>query len=99
MQKILLRIPDEAYNAIGTITTLGEMGSISVDTQRCAFTGIQNGLVLNEMTNGEVIQALFPEAEIEINGFIVEVQLNAFGFNVEKTWWDAKYGEPYDEEA
>ena len=54
---------------------------------------VKNGISLEEKTNGEVIQTLFPEASVNRNGFIVEVELEAFGFNVEDDWWNTPYKE------
>ena len=47
--------------------------------------------VSENATNGDVIKAMFPEAIISRNGFIVEVEFKAFGFNVEESWWDSPY--------
>ena len=45
----------------------------------------------NKVTNGDMIKAIFPNAKINFNGFIVECELEEFGFNVEESWWNAPY--------
>lgn len=51
-----------------------------------------NGEVLKEvyegMTNGEVLQAMFPNASVYEHGSIYSVN-NVFNFN--STWWNAPY--------
>ncbi len=42
-------------------------------------------------TNGDVIKALFPNVEVTHNGFLIDVELEAFGFTVEEDWWNVPY--------
>lgn len=43
------------------------------------------------MSNGEVIQALFPEVKVEINGFLVRCVFIEHEFTTLLEWWDAPY--------
>lgn len=46
----------------------------------------------NGMTNGEVIQALFPEVKIERDGFLVRCVFIEHEFTTIEDWWDSPYG-------
>lgn len=43
------------------------------------------------MTNGEVIQTLFPEVKVEINGFLVRCVFIEHEFTTLLEWWEAPY--------
>ena len=43
------------------------------------------------MTNGEVIQALFPEVRVEIDGFLVRCVFIEHEFTTTEEWWNAPY--------
>jgi len=43
------------------------------------------------MTNGEVIQALFPEVKVEIDGFLVRCVFIEHEFTTTEEWWNAPY--------
>ena len=43
------------------------------------------------MTNGEVIQALFPEVKVEIDGFLVRCMFIEHEFTTTEEWWNAPY--------
>ena len=44
-----------------------------------------------EPTNGEVIQALFPEVKVEIDGFLVRCVFIEHEFTTTEEWWNAPY--------
>lgn len=44
-----------------------------------------------EPTNGEVIQALFPEVKVEIDGFLVRCVFIEHEFTTTFEWWNAPY--------
>jgi len=49
------------------------------------------------MTNGEVIQALFPEVKVEINGFLVRCVFIEHEFTTLLEWWNAPYNTESEE--
>lgn len=52
----------------------------------------QNNIwIPNGMTNGEVIQALFPEVKVEIDGFLVRCVFIEHEFTTTLEWWNAPY--------
>ena len=81
---MLIDIDETKYNSIRKFRDLHRSDSEIV---------IRNGTPLSGLTNGEVIQKMFPEAEVKINGFIVDVIFEMFEFHVEESWWDRKWGE------
>lgn len=58
------------------------------------ITLVEGDLVCNipkGMTNGEVIQALFPEVKVEIDGFLVRCVFIEHEFTTTEEWWNAPY--------
>lgn len=43
------------------------------------------------MTNGEVIQTLFPEVKVEIDGFLVRCIFIEHEFTTTMEWWNKTY--------
>lgn len=64
---------------------------------------IKDGIVLSgKVTNGEVIKALFPSAEVfETDGFgyeyiYVTVDKSSSSWKIQREWWDSPYKEAED---
>lgn len=62
--QLVIDISETAYNALCTITTAAELGSVSENTIMCAVTGIQSGIELPE-GHGRLIDA--DERRMEID--------------------------------
>lgn len=56
--KIVIDIPETTYDAICTITTLAELGSVSNDTIKTMYQGIQKGVQLPE---GKIADTIYEE--------------------------------------
>lgn len=84
--QIVIDIPKRIYDHILRTNML-------VNSDRLEVTeAIINGTPLPKCTtNGDMIKAIFPEVDVTYNGFLVKVELEAFGFTVEESWWNAPY--------
>ena len=96
MAKLIIDIPDDEYNNF----MFNE--SLDLDDGFDAIEYICNGTVLDNVTNGDVIKALFPDckdwkAKIEDDdGEVYEVHFvqlpNSITINkYEESWWNAPY--------
>lgn len=85
MPKVVIDIPDRKYKTI-------QEGMYAGILDGEMYKAIKNGTVLpDNPTNGDMIKAMFPEVEVTYNGFLVEVELEAFGFTVKEDWWNSPY--------
>ena len=81
--KLIIDIPDKTYHKIidGTYD-YGDMNII-----------IRNGTPLDDMTNGEVLQALFPYVKTEDTSFnmLIGTNLDKSYAPLSREWWDSPY--------
>lgn len=61
------------------------------DHQRWVLT--HGGIVLDGLTNGEVIQKMFPDAKITEETYVVFMNIEECNHPFDKAWWNAKWGE------
>ena len=66
------------------------------DYKRCTImaSDIRNGIVLDGLTNGEIIQKMFPNAKVTIDGTTVCLKFEYYHeiwFDLD--WWNGKWGE------
>lgn len=47
--------------------------------------------IAGNLTNGDVIKALFPEVKVEIDGFLVRCVFIEHEFTTTEEWWNAPY--------
>lgn len=92
--KLIIEIPEEDYKFVK-------------EAEGCRYSktvidGVINGTPIpDNATNGDVIEAMFPKAEIEENdvtntfGIIWEKteRLTIYNANFARVWWDAPYRE------
>lgn len=87
MAKILIDVPDEVYERLYTINPMDIADQITIDM------AIKHGIVLDELTNGEVIQKVFrvsdtSEGMITMYAYTRDNSL----LTTEIAWWNAKWG-------
>ena len=58
---------------------------------------VSQGKVLDEMTNGDVLVALFPEAEYEIRPCVVIFSFGGLKRELAIDWWNAPYKREVEE--
>ena len=102
MPKVLIDITDEQYKdlirLIKKCADAEEMVLTSTEMYNVAglfLTAIEQGVKLDNLTNGEVIKKMFPHYDIEIDehkGY-VRVFYENFYTTYPLTWWNGKWGE------
>ena len=81
--KLIIDIPDEDYKKINSKE---KIITISCDIA----SAIRNGTPIpDNATNGDVIKALFPTADISLNDSCFEGVVNKYGFDM--NWWNSPY--------
>lgn len=87
MAKILIDVPDEVYERLYTINPMDIADQITIDM------AIKHGIVLDGLTNGEVIQKMFPNAKITEETYVVFANIEECNHPFDKAWWNRKWGE------
>lgn len=99
--KLLIEIDEKTYNDVQN----GKIYRLSRDVLQESVSAIKNGVSIpDNATNGDVIEAMFPKAEIEENdvtntfGIIWEKteRLTIYNANFARVWWDAPYREEHN---
>lgn len=54
---------------------------------------IDSGIVFDGLTNGEIIQKMFPYAKITEESYVVFVNIEECNHPFDKAWWNRKWGE------
>lgn len=114
MKKVLIEIPDEFENDLKDKFN-DFFGRVKADLKGCAETllcgnyemetidmflkSFDSVKVISEMTNGDVIKALFPSSEVrESMDDLVHYTLDGYvGNYTTKDWWNAPYKKEVEE--
>lgn len=81
--RILIDIPEYDYEHIREYYEKN-------DTVESTYSYIYHGTPIpDNATNGDVIKALFPTADISLNDSCFEGVVNKYGFDMK--WWNAPY--------
>ena len=82
--KLIVNIPEYV------IDDMKECGFIPEEDNEELCKAIDNGTPIpDNATNGEVIKAMFPTADISLNDSCFEGVVNKYGFDMK--WWNAPY--------
>ena len=88
--KVLIEIDEKTFKALHefvVINTGRSNGKTIID--KC-LKAISNGTPIpDNATNGDVIKAMFPTADISLNDSCFEGVVNKYGFDMK--WWNAPY--------
>ena len=85
--KLIIDIPEEAYNRLLTEQHLPNR----LDIEWCIVHGTP---IPDNATNGQVMQMMFPNADIEIHNITVYVVFDIDSGNVisfDLAWWNSPY--------
>ena len=91
MAKIIVDIPEEEYNNF----MFNE--SLDLDDGFDAVEYICNGIILDNVTNGDVIKAMFPNYRIQIGSgqvclyYPVTEEYGGSWIKYDEEWWNAPY--------
>ena len=81
--KLVVEISEEVYNNL-------KIGCTQRVSDGEMIEAIKNGTPIpDNATNGDVIKAMFPTADISLNDSCFEGVVNKYGFDMK--WWNAPY--------
>ena len=92
--KTLIDIPDEVYKRLFTMKPMDLADQVTIDM------AIKHGIILDNLTNGEVIQKMFPDAEIVkktkydyVYWYVTIGHECGSSWEINDDWWNRKWGE------
>ena len=84
--KVIIDIPNHLYKLLKDLPSDSNEGTI----ENVLMKAVENGTPIpDNATNGDVIKAMFPTADISLNDSCFEGVVNKYGFDMK--WWNAPY--------
>lgn len=94
MKKLICEVDEDYLNELCEAFKKYPMGGIPTHRAWALLEGLKNGIVLDGLTNGEVIRKMFSNAKVAIDGTTVCLKFEYYHeiwFDLD--WWNAKWGE------
>lgn len=98
MPKVLIDITDEHYkDLMGQIKKVADeedfcLSSTEIyNTAYLFLIALESGIVLDGLTNGEVIMEMFPDAKITQESYVVFAHIEECNHPFDKAWWNRKW--------
>lgn len=94
MKKILIEIPDDHKRVIDNLVEDGKGYLLPQEVENRTAQAVRNGKDLSEMTVGDIIEIILPNAEVNPNPYIPSVDIYMGGIlmmRVDRNLWNASY--------